>query len=1680
MANPDIRVHEYNTSFVLTTFLPYHDLPIFVTLLSILPANIPAEYRFLHPYIRSLTAPPAHAIIQAATKESIFSTLLNSYVLQICERRQQYPVLLSFWTAVMTNAVSGMLDRSRSGRAGVQAQNEQDVILRLLPTLNEGLAMKKVPELRVGCYMLLTVLAMKGSLEDRLLNDMMEALVLGWTADTFTPGLVCLSLLAQRRSAKQLSRRLTKSLMKIEDLSSRLAELSKQRPVDKLANGLCLGLVSRITKSGDSASLPIVVDIVRQGLLNDAQTAVIVKSLALSAFQLDDSTDQSGVVRAQLGQSLSALANDEGSVGVVTRKALEDTAIDLDDLELKLQASMKPKPLPAPADSVMEDVMHETAVDAPSFETLLPTLPTKAEEASLLSHSSSGIYDQLCQVFLLASRSADDIEQFAHVPILRQNEALNAPLYFSFFMRFWTGPHPVLARVAALQLTTKQLQSANKATADYQSIIPYAIVALGDAAGKVRKAAAELLLTLDKLYPEAGDMKQAKTGMKQWGSAGLYQHVHEKKADKWLSVDHAARFLREILMPSLEECVLDKTQIDTLLDKALNSAKLGHETPTKKDSAAISQGLRLSVLTYLANHVVHTPLYRVKLRLLAGLNRVRGVASTTRTKVLLPVLHDWTALDTAQVEQICKAEQVESQTIDEEAVSVVVASESDGLETLYSILQKGSTTNRPTLVAAVLRRIRNIWPLLKGDARTNTAQLLLDISLRPSANESSLPVEATELLRALPLSTDILLSFLNQLPTAAKLADKPPASKRRRVSHGEIARTNLQGSEELTSAIAKVTFVLQLIDDSNPGEHTPLLAGLFNALAELQHFKVQVGSELGYLQGLVLSSLLAITSTYQKDRSLKLPRSAVRADLLVDCVQKTSSPQLQNSALLIIASLADIAPELVLHSVMPIFTFMGSSVLRQNDEYSAHVIKQTISKVIPPLVASLRKQKGDPVVGAAELLLSFVAAYEHIPAHRRQGLFISLVRTLGPEDFLYALIAMLADKYSGKEAESIKTFVVELSGAFGIDVQLHTAAKLLDLIDDILKPKPTISNLLLSPSDSKHRDPHRMALAQLNLLPPLLSQERLARQADELLDRDDMESSNIGELWASLLKHILVLATSVKAEKRLHNACGDVLESILGLLSTSKYVKHVENLLSEPDEDLRRKILRSLEVRIDQESRNNVQARQAMLAFLPQLTAIIRESQDVFYKDTAILCVDKISEKYGKKDLEAVAAAAETIASDHCLGQDDAQLRNRALLCLTSVVDILREGIVPVLPIAIPKALSYLEESIEEDSRLHNAAYGFITALVEHLPYMVTGDYLDRLLEVSNKSAEADVGDEAEESRKLCLRFVAKRVDAKAVFASLEKNWESAAGEGPFALREHVTVLSTAIESHTKAAVAKNSTTLSAILLQAFDLRRTSGTLGEDLYSAEDIDELEGLVNAVAIKMIYKLNDATFRPIFSRLVEWGSTGLPKKEKVGRTLRLQSLFSFLTAFFSNLKSIVTSYASYILDSLVSVLKSANPDDALSTELWRRALKTLVECLKYDQDDFWQSPTHFDALAPTLTAQLLHASTLPVEECLIPAVVELAAAADSADHHKELNSAILKHMRTSSASVRLAAVKCGQGLTDRLGEEWLSMLPEMLPIISELQEDDDETVEKETHRWILKIEGVLGESLDAMLQ
>jgi U3 small nucleolar RNA-associated protein 10 len=132
-------------------------------------------------------------------------------------------------------------------------------------------------------------------------------------------------------------------------------------------------------------------------------------------------------------------------------------------------------------------------------------------------------------------------------------------------------------------------------------------------------------------------------------------------------------------------------------------------------------------------------------------------------------------------------------------------------------------------------------------------------------------------------------------------------------------------------------------------------------------------------------------------------------------------------------------------------------------------------------------------------------------------------------------------------------------------------------------------------------------------------------------------------------------------------------------------------------------------------------------------------------------------------------------------------------------------------------------------------------------------------------------------------------------------------------------------------------------------------------------------------------------------------------------------------------------------------------------------------------FWQAPSHYGAIMKPLLALLTMTSQEAITADVIPAITELAAASSSSmDNHREMNGVLLKYMRSEDAHTRLATVLCEQSLSKRLGEEWLGLLPEMLPFISELREDDDEMVERETQRWISAVEGILGEDLEGMLQ
>ncbi|KAF5351361.1 hypothetical protein D9758_008073 [Tetrapyrgos nigripes] len=68
-----------------------------------------------------------------------------------------------------------------------------------------------------------------------------------------------------------------------------------------------------------------------------------------------------------------------------------------------------------------------------------------------------------------------------------------------------------------------------------------------------------------------------------------------------------------------------------------------------------------------------------------------------------------------------------------------------------------------------------------------------------------------------------------------------------------------------------------------------------------------------------------------------VPKS-IRLDVLVELIRVTNNPQTFHQALPLIANLTRLAPESVLHNIMPIFTLMGSNIFHRDDSYSFAVV----------------------------------------------------------------------------------------------------------------------------------------------------------------------------------------------------------------------------------------------------------------------------------------------------------------------------------------------------------------------------------------------------------------------------------------------------------------------------------------------------------------------------------------------------------------------------------------------------------------------------------------------------------------------------------------------------------------------------------------------------------------------
>jgi U3 small nucleolar RNA-associated protein 10 len=1427
--------------------------------------------KFLHPYVEALTPPPKHVIVYAATNNLTFFTGWNNYVLKSCQQRNYAPAMLSYWAATVSEAIAAQLDQTISGSAKAQRQKEEDIILRILPVLSKGMAIKQISDIRVGCYMILSVLVSKANIDDLMLKTMMEAVAAGATDETFHAALICLSVIAQRRDATEIPPRVFKFIMANSMLVDDLIILSERYLVGNLVNSLIMEIILHIKNGIEDRNKKFIYKAFDRRLLNDVQTESIIKTIVNLTRDSSPTNATSNVALELLKGSLSYMKSDS-NMKFLRQMQAEDTHPEIRSI---LQHTLAMEEVDQPMLEIEDTGMGEQdEVKVASWRELV-TQDTKSE-ASYLVSSVDGAFERLASAFSIVVKAQDDLNAFKSFSALDKANATTKPTYITFFIRYWCSSFPINARLSAIDCVTEVLENV-KDSSIAQALIPYILVALRDKSNVIRKAAIKLVLTLK----DSLDHTQNRNDI-SFKNEILYSDRH--RLIKQLPTQDLQVFVSLVIIQNLEECKLDRYHIDRSLRDVLagNTQDASLTTQTK----ALKGSSRAGILQFLASHAIATSISSFKLSIVEMTKGLEKAGSVTRTETLLPLL----------LEHAANLQERSNDTdlaCTREFIEIVSPSDKQGNETLQQLLESEAPY---ALYSSVFQYVQTSWPLFKRDIRFSWSDLLFKFGLLDSSG-STFNTAALETLRSVQVPSNALLNFLDLVPRLdLESLDLSSSAKRRKLDDGNTSQDH-SSPHELLARLRKITIVLELIGSTKETDPR-LLPNLFRLLQDLQNCSSTMENDLTYTHWHLLTCIQSIIEHAKNSGSLQIDHSIIRVDLIVECLTHTSDPQTQHAALLLLSSLADLEPELIIHSMMPVFTFMGKGILRQSDEYSAHVVDQTIESIVPPLIASFRKQKGGAIAGASGLISSFVAAFERLVPHRRLELFTALINKLGPDEYLFVLFVILQDRF--RNQKFVTDFMHSMLAQYPALTQFRTIQKCLDTFVDSISSRPKVSNQIFVPSDNQDKDSH---LLQLSELPSaLLTTPRLSARVAKALRLNNEDALEIRLLYSQMIQYLLQLSTEIQLPKKLLASCQTLLNTLIDFFSMPESLKSLDTLLQQGNEHLRRQVLTAFGNRVEKAMPGDVASQDACFQLLPTLVSIVEQSKDTVLKQIAVGCIDRIVEKFGKKDVDRTLAAAAVIAGKTCLQSEDLEVQAMSLLALTTMVEVLRDVLLPVLPTVLSTSYECLKAAItggNTNTKLHNAVYSLFSALLLYLPWIITGRDLDQCLEISYRSASLDLGLDCDQIRVEALELVAKQIDAHECFAGLERNWSKAIDDGLDAVKEHLNILNKAIERHSKPTIAKEAQLLVSSFLSIMGLRATVAS-ETDKWEDDEIMEIEDIANEIMIKTIYKLNDTHFRPLFIKMSESAVEAQGKNKAVTRILKQSSWFSFLLKFFDTLQ------------------------------------------------------------------------------------------------------------------------------------------------------------------------------------
>lgn len=651
------------------------------------------------------------------------------------------------------------------------------------------------------------------------------------------------------------------------------------------------------------------------------------------------------------------------------------------------------------------------------------------------------------------------------------------------------------------------------------------------------------------------------------------------------------------------------------------------------------------------------------------------------------------------------------------------------------------------------------------------------------------------------------------------------------------------------------------------------------------------------------------------------------------------------------------------------------------------------------------------------------------------------------------------------------------------------------------------------------------------------------RKSFQRLQNDDHLFSSYEMIIQSILQELQVIgkARAKNADPYLidiENSAYKVLDVLKDTMSHVHFINSLIRSLShkETSEQMKRKslmlIVYVLTNGMSDEAPRNEAFHQCVTDAVGTIILIVKDrtEQSEVCRQTALEALSAFVTRFGAQYhdvfLQAIPPTVDLVTAAELSG-----VRGMALVCVASFITSMRSSIIPMLPKIIDCIISGSQAGLEVSptSEKHaaelldlSASLTALKALTQTLASFLAPKLIEILEIVLHKHVVSSPDPKVKAIGQACRDGIAASVPARLLAGPISDVLnkilnDHVKDENELSILMVFKILSTMISRMDSTEVATYNGSVFSMILKGLDIRRTWNTI-----SPTEKYDIETASISCMLQLVLKLNESKFKPLFFRLIEWATTS-PADEASASTARKIAFFNVIATLTENLRSIFTSYFNPLLNSIVEIVSESwngeGKGDVVVLQLV--TMRALTRCLMYDTSGFLNEGA-FDKLLNPLMNLLTHESVSSKDfisgesqlkeehgigedlvinsivhaspewiretmgvfiETIIACISQMTNASGMGNNGearwRPLHHAVLMATRAPIADSRCAALEIVLSICNSLQEEYLTLLPEALPFLSELLEDEDSRVEKRTVEVLKAMEIVSGEDLKQYL-